>query len=623
MVRRFNHLPLFWKILLPFTTLMLVIGAFGAFLIVRTLTARSQSALEQDLSRRALETRSLLRDRELSLLESATLASNLEGMAPAVARRDARPIARLGGSVLALKTEFRLLTFTDRSGRGLVEFERTRVDVRRVPGRMWSGQHVADRALAETTTTKHSGYLPNGDETLLAVAAPICAGTPCSPVGVAIVGEPLADVAAAAHRSAPGPRSSVALYDERGVLLASAGPIASDQRAPALDGETPILRMRRGEGQDVVTMYAPLSVQGRSIGRIGVSIPSAPAFAPAREAAFRLGLLLLAAMVGVVAIGVAISRLILAQVRPLVEANRALGSGDLSARVPVLSDDELGELARGVNKMAGELQESYETLEARVAERTDQVLQLLQDRTDFFAAISHELRTPIAVIIANAEMMGDRTVPKGARWTAETGTVIGQSATQLLSLVNDILDLARAEAGRLVVEVEDVDIAQVIGGVRPAVESLARTGEIDVRFRVPRRLPVKGDGARLRQILLNLVDNAVKYTPPRGEIHIEARRRDDGMAQISVSDNGIGIPPEIGDRIFEPFFRVPETEPQHGQPSTGLGLALARRLVDAHGGEISYTSDADGTCFVFTVPATRRSTARTGTTRPGRATMQS
>lgn len=607
MIQRFRNLPLFWKVLVPFATLMVLVGAFGAFLIVRTLTARAQNSLEQDLSRRLLEARSVLRDRELSLLESATLAANLEGMASAIRRRDARSIARLGESVLALKTELRLLVITDRAGKGLVEFSREGETVNRIPERTWGGEPLVAQVLAESGPRKHADYLRSADSALLAVAAPVCSGSPCSLVGVAIVGDPLADAAAAARGTSPRPSASVALYGEDGTLLASAGPIAPERRAPTSFGESPVRQIREVGGESVATLYAPLHLQGRAAGQIGVSIPSEGAFASSRGAAFSLGLLVILSMAGVVGIGALISRLILAQVRSLVEVNRALGAGDLSARVPVLAADELGELALGVNKMAGELQASHETLEARVAERTEQVMALLQERTDFFAAISHELRTPLAVIIAQAELMRDPTIPKTSKWTAETGTAIGDSATQLLSLVNDILDLARAEAGLLVVSVTNLDLISVIAAIRPSIEELARRGEIEVALDLPERLPVRGDAFRLREIVLNLVDNAVKYTPPGGGIELAAIQRDDGVVEVSVSDTGIGIPSEVGDRVFEPFFRVAGTEPQRGQATSGLGLALARRLVEAQGGTISYTSyPAEGTRFLFTIPSPQK-----------------
>jgi signal transduction histidine kinase len=602
---RFRSLPLFWKILVPFLTLLLVVGLSGTFLIVRTLSARAQSTLDQDLSRRALEVRSTLRDRELYLLESATLAANLQGMAAAVLRHDAAATTRLARSVLALKTDLELLALIDRR-RGIVELRRTSAGLESVEPRAWGAEPVVAQALAEPTALKHAGILESHDPAMLVIAAPVCTETPeCRSAGVAIVGVGLDALAGTSVLAAA--EGSVAIYGPDGSLLAHQGSLAAPAGGPEPNGRAVVRRLRAVGGEEVASLFAPYEVQGRRAGSIAVSIPSGPAFASAREAAVRLALLLVAAMGGVVALGALVSRLILAQVRPLVEANRALGSGDLSARVPVLAKDELGELARGVNKMAEELQRSYEMLESRVGERTAEVLRLLQERTDFFAAISHELRTPLAVIIAQAEMMRDPTVRRSPGWTAETGNAIGDSATQLLSLVNDILDLARAEAGRLVVSPVEVDLAEVVAGIRPSMEGLTRAGQIEAAVYLGEELRVMADPTRVREILLNLIDNAVKYTPPSGRVEVAATRRTDGMVEVSVLDTGIGIPPEVGDRIFEPFFRVVGSEPQRGQASSGLGLALARRLIEAHGGTISYTSDPKkGTRFVFTLPAVSR-----------------
>jgi signal transduction histidine kinase len=158
----------------------------------------------------------------------------------------------------------------------------------------------------------------------------------------------------------------------------------------------------------------------------------------------------------------------------------------------------------------------------------------------------------------------------------------------------------------------------VVEAVRPTIEGLARAGEIEAVFAVEPPLPVRGDPVRLREVLLNLADNAVKYTPPRGRIVLSAARAV-GTVEVSVSDSGIGIPSEVGDRIFEPFFVVKGTAPHHGQASTGLGLALARRLIEAHGGTISYTSDVTkGTTFRFTLPGAAPEAVAAAASKTGR-----
>lgn len=140
------------------------------------------------------------------------------------------------------------------------------------------------------------------------------------------------------------------------------------------------------------------------------------------------------------------------------------------------------------------------------------------------------------------------------------------------------------------------------------IDGLARAGGVRLRTRIPRDLPhAKADAARLREVLVNLVDNAVKYTPAGGEVVVSAAANN-GAVSILVSDTGVGIPADVGDRVFEPFFRVKGTRAQRGQPSSGLGLAVAKRFIEAQGGDLSFEPrDSGGTTFTVTLNAARRS----------------
>lgn len=259
-------------------------------------------------------------------------------------------------------------------------------------------------------------------------------------------------------------------------------------------------------------------------------------------------------------------------------------------------------MARGVNQMAEQLEASYETLESRVAQRTEEVQRLLQERTEFFTGISHEFRTPLAVIISQAELMLDPTYPKRGRWRGEIGE-IRDSAQQLLLLINDILDLARAEAGRIEMHLSEVSIPEVIAGLRKTAAGLASAGNLKLSIEVPAKLPmVRADAFRLREVILNVLDNAAKYTPAGGKVRLTAEANG-GSVEIAVSDSGMGIPKEAGERVFDPFYRVPGAEPQRGQAASGLGLALAKRFVEAQGGTISFLSEPGaGTTFRVTLP---------------------
>jgi signal transduction histidine kinase len=370
-----------------------------------------------------------------------------------------------------------------------------------------------------------------------------------------------------------------------------------------------VRRLTGETDEQVATLYTPLLVQGRNEGTLAVSLRTEPAFGSVRSAALRLALIVLAAMLGIVGIGAVLSRYILGQVRPLLDALRSLGSGDLGARAHRVGDDELGQLADGVNTMASQLQTSYETLEQRVEERTEEVQRLLRERTQFFAAMSHEFRTPVAVVLSQAQMLSDPQFPKSDRWQVDAGRILRTSGEQLLSLVSDILELAKAEVGKLEVELGEVSVPAVVKELKPTIEGLAHAADLRAKVSVPARLPaVLADQQRLRQVLLNLVDNAVKYTPRGGTVTVSAMRTD-SKVEIAVADTGVGIPAEHADRIFEPFFRVRTNRTQGGQPSSGLGLAVTKRLVEAQGGTIRFTSTpGEGTTFVVTLPVSVPST---------------
>ncbi|HVE74896.1 MAG TPA: HAMP domain-containing sensor histidine kinase [Mycobacteriales bacterium] len=633
--RGFRDLPLFWKLLVPFFTLIVIIGLLGAFLIVRELSTRADTALDEDLSRRSLAASAALRDRELYLLESAAFAANLQGMATAIVARDAGASSRLLASVLALKTDLSLAVVTTQDGRGLTEFINPERGSLRpsTSGGDWAGQDFVAKALADTGGERSAGFLDVDGRAMLGLAAPICTGSPqCKPAGVAIVGmatDQLVTPPAPSNNPGQGEvtPTGVALYDARGRLLAARGNPAPPATPPAL-ADRAVRQLTGGGDDEVATLFTPLLLQGRNEGTLAVSVRTESAFGSVRSAALRLALIVLAAMLGIIAIGALLSRFILAQVRPLLDALRALGAGDLSVRAAPAGKDELGELAAGVNAMAAQLQTSYEqlqtsndTLEQRVDERTAEVQQLLRERTQFFAAMSHEFRTPVAVILSQAQMLSDPEFPKTPKWQTDAGRILRNSGEQLLSLVSDILELAKAEVGKLEVDLADVSLPALVKDLRPTIEALASSADLMAQVTVPARLPaVRADRVRLREVLLSLVDNAVKYTPGGGTVTVSARSIDQSI-EIAVTDTGVGIPTEDAGRIFEPFFRVRRNRTQRGQPSSGLGLAVAKRLVEAQGGTIDFSSaPGEGSTFRVRLPLATPKRPPVKRTRPGALT---
>jgi signal transduction histidine kinase len=603
----FRDLPLFWKLLVPFFALMVIVGTAGGFRVVRELSSRAEAELNQELLQRSLNVRTLLRDRELYLLESVNFASNLQGMSAAIADADTQAVSLLMASVGRLKRDLDFVVILDERRRVVARSTGTLPSSKR----RWDERFVV-RALADEQGERHADILGAEDARTLGIASSVCASSePCVPVGIAVVGMDLSGLLLESlNRASTENRGgeAVALYATSGGTLGTAGNWRQPASIPALARGTSRRQTLREGDQEFAILYTPYEVQGRRLGTLALQTPTAPIFAAARRAAIQLGLLLLIGMAGVIAIGALLSRFVVGQVRPLVSTVHRLGEGELSARAASEGTDEIGALAVGINQMAEQLQVSHETLDARVNQRTEEVQRLLGQRNELFASISHELRTPLAIILNQAAMLLE-AAPKDAV-VAHAGRRIDGSARELLALVNEILDFARVEAGMLTIEPKPVSIRRVLEEIIPTLQPLFDQDDLSLTMEIPRNLPrVVVDPSRLRSILQNLLDNAVKYTPPKGRIQVRAVR-DGDQVEVTVSDTGVGIPPEAGEFIFEPFYRVQGMAPLRGQPSTGLGLALTKRLVEAHGGRISFESvQGKGSTFRFTLPQAPRGSA--------------
>lgn len=240
--------------------------------------------------------------------------------------------------------------------------------------------------------------------------------------------------------------------------------------------------------------------------------------------------------------------------------------------------------------------------EELIVERTAEVERLLRERTDFFTGLSHEFRTPLASILAYADMLRDDD-PKPDGWHRRAGEVLHGCASQLLAVVNDILEIARERQGRREFVAEAVDPAELLRDLWPPVEALAERNGVTATLVVPDTLPsVVADTPRLREAVMDLVSNALKYTPGGGRIEVLATR-DGGEVAIRVSDTGPGIPGDLAERVFEPFYRLTGVRPQRGQPSSGLGLALVRQIVSAHGGTVRVLPNVgEGAIFEVRLP---------------------
>ncbi|HET6455454.1 MAG TPA: ATP-binding protein, partial [Armatimonadota bacterium] len=220
-------------------------------------------------------------------------------------------------------------------------------------------------------------------------------------------------------------------------------------------------------------------------------------------------------------------------------------------------------------------------------------------RRDFVANVSHELRTPLASIKAMAEtvVLRGRKNPEAAE---EFGRKIMDEADRLTAISDDLLDLARIEANRPL-QMEEFALLEVVQSVVSDLQAKANNKAIEVSVDVPDDLPITADRDAIYQILVNLVDNAIRYTRPGGSVTISAESDEAGVS-IGVADTGIGIPEDELARIFERFYRVDKGRSRESG-GTGLGLSIVKHLVEAHGGKIIVESTVgEGSTFTFTVP---------------------
>ena len=241
-----------------------------------------------------------------------------------------------------------------------------------------------------------------------------------------------------------------------------------------------------------------------------------------------------------------------------------------------------------------------------IEDKSRQIEAANRHKSEFLANMSHELRTPLNAIIGFSEVLGERMFGELNEKQAEYTDDILSSGRHLLSLINEILDLSKVEAGRMELELATFDLPLAIDNARTFVRERATKHGINLDVTVDERLgDFVGDERKIKQVLLNLLSNAVKFTPEGGRIGIKARQAD-GSVEISVSDTGIGIAPEDQPKIFEEFRQV-GSDYAHKVEGTGLGLTLAKKFVELHGGRIWVTSEVGkGSTFIFTLPTNVR-----------------
>jgi signal transduction histidine kinase len=373
------------------------------------------------------------------------------------------------------------------------------------------------------------------------------------------------------------------------------------------------------EGRKVIEAVAPIEVEDEIAATIGIYI-----FLEKRDELIQsqttkiLGISAFWVVALVLVLYLVLNHYMVKPVEKLAKVSDAVSRGDFNQKLDIASRDEFGDLCRSVNKMTGSLAEQSEQIQHKVDELEDVnrelqtsegELQIINQqletanrlKSQFLTTMSHELRTPLNSIIGFSELLEDETYGGLNDRQKKYMSNIVVSSKHLLQLINDILDLAKVESGTIEIRQETISLSDAMTTVKSVVEPLAGKKNISIVVEPSNSSDyVMADPARFKQILYNLISNAIKFTPSGGKVTLSTADRD-GFAEVSVTDTGIGISKKDQKRIFSEFLQV-EGSYSRKYEGTGLGLALTRKLVELHGGTIEVDSyPGKGSKFTFTI----------------------
>jgi signal transduction histidine kinase len=328
----------------------------------------------------------------------------------------------------------------------------------------------------------------------------------------------------------------------------------------------------------------PLRKDNRIVGAVSLSQPLRDVTAVLADLRTRLLISAAVSLVLSAVVGLVLARAIARPVRELTQAADHLAQGDFDYPVDARAPGELGELARAFRSMSGDMK------------------RMLQARTDLVTNVSHELRTPLTAIKGLVETLQDGAVDDleaRDRFLASIET----ETDRLIRLVNDLLTLSRADAQALVLRRERFDLTDLARSCADGLAAQAAAQNVSLVVEGPREaVRVYADADRICQVLVNLLDNAIRFSPPGETVRASVSPSQDGVI-VSVQDHGPGIPAEEQMRVFERFYRSDKSRARKGDVGAGLGLSIAQTLVEAHGGHITLASSpGQGTTVRFTLP---------------------
>jgi signal transduction histidine kinase len=291
-------------------------------------------------------------------------------------------------------------------------------------------------------------------------------------------------------------------------------------------------------------------------------------------------------------LGLWIARLVAEPLRRTVDAASSVAAGDFDVRLDERRRDEFGALSRAFNAMTAALAASR----AELIERAESLERSERHKSELISMVSHEVRTPLASVLGFTRLLLERELSEEDR--RRYLQIVDAEATRLASLVSDFLDARLIEEGQFALRREPFDLRSLVQEQAQLALEHDETHALDLRV-PPAPLRVQADRSRLAQVVGNILSNAIKYSPAGGTITVGAVA-ENGTARVWVDDQGTGIAPEFQEQIFEPFYRG--GAPAAGIPGTGLGLAVSRRIVEAHNGHIGFEALETGTRFWIDLP---------------------
>jgi signal transduction histidine kinase len=392
----------------------------------------------------------------------------------------------------------------------------------------------------------------------------------------------------------PPPEDEVVLQRMRGHYQRFTGAmakiIAFDQAGGSAEGQ--IFQTRAIDAANTLGTLADELVTRTQAQANALVAENRSAFADSRRLFIAVGA---ASVVLALLLGFVLSWSLIGPIQRLEARVAAIAAGDFSDHLSVENRDELGALAANFNRMNDELDRLYRELET-----------VSKHKSDFLANMSHELRTPLNAIIGFSEVLREEMFGELNERQREYVDDVRGAGRHLLSLINDILDLSKVEAGRMELELANVSLAQALQSGLTMHGERASAGGVTLGLSVePDEILIQADERKLRQVVFNLLSNAVKFTPPGGHIDVSAHLSN-GVVEVAVADTGAGIAREEQELIFEEFHQVRSNSRDHHE-GTGLGLALARRFIELHGGRLWVESAVGaGSTFRFTLPVEQR-----------------